>query len=307
MKISKKIIISGISLALVLTIGLYNIRALKDSFITSPLAEIYVKYLRDGVDIDADHLVAKMHNGMSIIVNKYDRCVCWFIRIVGYWDSSETKALGNIIKKDFNVVEVGSNFGVHTLYMADLVGEHGKVYAFEANPNVSKYLKQSVSLNKLEDRVQVFEMAASNQNYDGFMVYGVKNIGGGYILADTAETRDQCKTENCTPIQVKILDEVLKDKKIDVLKMDAEGSEFWVLEGAKTLLANPKLTLIMEWNTSHLRRNGVDVNNFIQLLQNEKFHVWSIGRKGKLTPVTYANLATDAVYDLVLSRNSAEF
>jgi len=299
----KKPILTLAIFTIVVGFGAINLSTIKNLFITSQAAEFYVRTFRDGALIDQDHLVAKLHNGMSIIVNKYDRCVCWFVRLVGYWDSSETKAIGHLIKKGATVVEVGSNFGAHTLYMGDLVGAHGKVFAFEANPNVSKYLKQSVTMNKLDDRVQVFDMALSNKAYNGFMSYGVDNIGGGFILPESAETTAKCQDNSCTPIQVGVLDEVLRDQKVDVLKMDVEGAEFWVLEGAKHVLANPDLTLIMEWSTDHLRRNKVDIKAFVDLLKHDNFQVWAITRNGKLQPIDYASLESNASLDLVFSRN----
>jgi len=119
--------------------------------------------------------------------------------------------------------------------------------------------------------------------------------------------RAECANGSCTPIHVGILDEVLPNQKIDMLKMDAEGSEFWIMEGAKLLLANPELILMMEWDTRHLTRNGVEVKNFITLLQESGFHAWSVAKGGKLKPVTYASLEKDATFDLVLSRNPEAF
>jgi FkbM family methyltransferase len=46
---------------------------------------------------------------------------------------------------------LGANLGVFTLRFAQLVGQKGKVYAFEANPTIFKLLESSVLLNKFKN------------------------------------------------------------------------------------------------------------------------------------------------------------
>jgi FkbM family methyltransferase len=280
---------------------------LKTFIASGPIGTAYVKYWRDGKDFDADHLITTLDNGMKIIVNKHDNAVCLSIRTTGHWDHAEKKVIDKLIKPGFNVVEVGANFGALTLQMAGLVGEHGNIYAFEANPNVSKYLKQSVSMNHLDDRIHVFEMAASNKDYAGFMVYGEANIGGGFILPDSHTAQEQCKHMHCVPIKVKTLDEVMAQKKVDVLKIDAEGAEYWILEGATKLLANHNIMLILEWSNDMSIRNHIDPKAFIDLLQKNNFFVAVITNDGKLQEISYADLLSGASKDIVLARDLHQF
>ena len=285
-------------------LAFFNVGKLKNCFIASPLAKIYVETFRDGSLVDENHLVTHLDNGMKIIVNKHDACVCWFVRLTGHWDSNEKEVLRKIVKKDFRVVEVGANFGVNTLFMADLVGKNGKVYAFEANPNISKYLIQSVGMNALNDRITVFEMAASNEAYKGWMVYASLNLGGGYILPKGHKCQ---KNDLCAPIEVNKLDNVITGEPIDLLKIDAEGAELWILEGAKKLLAQPDILLMMEHCPSHLKRNNIEVDHLLSLLKQSGFaFVYSIGKKGALTPLAFEDLRADQNYDIVLAKHSLQ-
>jgi FkbM family methyltransferase len=279
---------------------------LKDGIINSSVGLLAAK-IRDGKSIDADHVVTRLDNGMEIIVNKHDRCVCYFIRLTGHWDSAETTALKKIIQPGFKIVEVGSNFGVHTLRMAELVGNSGHIDAFEANPHVSKYLKQSVALNHLDSRVTVFESAVSNTAYTGFMIYGLSNIGGGYILPNNKTSRLICQTSTCTPIQVNTLDSLLGHTEVNLLKIDAEGAEYWILEGAKKLLQNnPDLLLMLEWSASHIRRNQIKISDFVELLKQNQFnYIYKIASGGHLEEISYKTLwvfdyGTDI--DIILSK-----
>lgn len=279
-----------------------NMTFIKDTFIRSPLAKAYI-YFRDGKKVDQDHVITTLDDGTPIIVNIHDRCVCWFTRLMGYWDNIETKALGRIIKPNFTIIEVGSNFGVHTLRMAKLVGENGKIFAFEANPNVSKYLKETIKMNNLQNRVHVYANAVADVAYEGFMVYGLKNIGGGHIIHDNEEAAQICKISECTPIKTVVLDHLFPDEKIDMLKIDAEGAEPWIIKGAKNLIKrNPNIILMMEWAPDQWERNHLSQHEFINILIENGFKFWGLSRDNILEPLTVQQISQVVTRDIVASR-----
>lgn len=284
----------------VFSIKIIGLSSIKYSFIRSNLAKIYVKYIRDGKNFDSDHVITHLDNGMPIIVNKNDQCVCWFIRLTGHWDSNEKKILEKIIKKEFNIVEVGANFGVHTLMMAKLVGEKGKIYAFEANPTVSKYLKESIKLNNLSNNITLFEKAAGDVPGESFLEYGIQNIGGGHIV--TSKSPSTIKTE------IVRLDDVVEEQRIDLLKIDAEGYEFNILKGAKELITRniDHIILMMEFVPSHLKNQKTDPELVIQFLKSHKFSLWRVGKKNLgeplLVPISYDELTNLIEADIVASR-----
>ncbi len=297
------ILVLGLGAGLVYK-NLYSVKdfivaELKESFLT----EAYIHYLRDGPSVDSDHVISTLDNGMKIVVNKYDKCVCWFIRLTGHWDSNETAAIRYLVKPGFSIIEVGANFGVHTLTMAGLVGPEGDIDAFEANPYVSNYLKQSVALNKLESIITVHEQAAGDTTGAAHLIFGGKNIGGGHLVSDASEST--IKTS------IVRLDDVFahRQKKIDILKIDAEGSEAKIIQGAHHLIqANPKMIIMMEWFKSALVDQGSSPEGLLDMLKKEQFKAWKIGkRKGDkptFIPMTFDEILETAYGDFVFSRNN---
>jgi FkbM family methyltransferase len=280
-----------------LRIGLSGI---KDFFIRSTLADLYVKYVRDGDNFDADHVITHLDNGMRIIVNKHDRCVCWFTRLTGHLDSNETRVLEKIIQKDFRIIEVGANFGVHTLRMAELVGKNGKVYAFEANPSVSKYLKASVGLNQLDGVITVFEKAAGNKPGEAFLDFGIANIGGGHIVSDGST--QSVRTE------IVRLDDAIEQDHVDLLKIDAEGYELKIIQGAKDIIDRnvDHIILMLEFVPSHLKRQGTSPKELLQFLKDKGFSLWRVGKKNLNEPILVSTsmeeLLNMSETDIVASR-----
>jgi FkbM family methyltransferase len=282
-------------------------RQIKDLILATSLPEIYCQYFRDLREHDADHVVSKLENGMQIIINKHDRCVCRFIRVTGHWDANELKVLNKIVRPGFKVIEVGGNFGCYTLTMAGLVGTTGKVHSFEANPRVSKYLEESVKLNNLQNIITIHHKAASNKHYNGMMVYGLANIGGGYILDNTEAAKKVCENNDCVPIEAVTLDSMFENEKIDLLKIDAEGAEPWIIEGAEKMLKNnPNIILMMEWIASHMQRNGVDVKKFAAKLMEHNFKFWAVKPGGSLQKITEEDLFSGQALDIIACAHDIE-
>ncbi len=64
----------------------------------------------------------------------------------------------NLDTGDFGV-DIGANFGMHTLIMANQVGQIGKVFAFEPIPANLKLLRRNIKLNHFDQRVTVVASA----------------------------------------------------------------------------------------------------------------------------------------------------
>ena len=172
--------------------------------------------------------------------------------------------------------------------------------AFEANPSVSKYLKQSVEMNGLLSVVNVFDKGAGDTPGEAYVNFGVKNIGGGSIVNQPGD--GTLKTE------IVRLDDVISDKKVDLIKIDVEGYEFKVLKGAQTLLEYNKedLILMMEWIPGHLNNKGTDPEVFVDFLKKRGGKVWRVGKikddEPPLVAITWEALLKTEAMDIVISK-----
>lgn len=282
----------------IITLNFFSIDELKLYISHSPFAKLYV-YLRDGKDYDQDHVLTKLDNGMHIVVNKYDRCVCWSIRLTGHWDSNETRVLKQIVKNGFHVIEVGSNFGAHTLRMSELVGEKGKIFAFEANPNVSKYLKKSIEINHLTN-ILLFEKAAGDAPGDANLIFSLLNIGDGHLVHENKSGAVKTKI-------VKLDDSILEPH-IDLLKIDAEGYEYKIFNGAKNIIEKNAnhIILMFEWVHAHLKKQHTSPESIIDFLKHHNFKLWRVGIRSKGEPIlisiSYDELLSLPVGDILASK-----
>ncbi len=113
---------------------------------------------------------------------------------------------------------------------SELVGETGKVFAFEPLPSNIVYLKKHIKINKLAN-VSVVKAAVSDKNGSAFM-----EINKGYSIGRICDNGD-------LKIRTVALDDCVRKGKLpapNVLKIDAEGAELSVLKGADSILKKNK-------------------------------------------------------------------
>lgn len=278
----------------------------RNYFINTIVGDAYIFLFRNEEPFDSYNIITELADSKKkIIVNKQDKVVCRSIRLTGRWESKVTKILKQIIKPGDVILEIGANYGYYTLNFAHWLKGQGKVISYEANPKVFKILEQSVKLNHGEDTIQLIPLAASNHEFEAYLNYNNDNIGGGYVVTPGSSEFEHCKTSpNCVPVKSGIVDDNLKNiDHIDLLKIDAEGSEIPALMGASKLIdRSPNLVIVMEWYPSMLEKFG-NANDFLIFLTSKGFKFWNINSKsGHVEPISSQELANHPYLELILSR-----
>lgn len=126
------------------------------------------------------------------------------------------------------VVDVGASIRLYTIAFARRLGPQGRVVAFEADPDSAEALTRTVEINGVESRVTVYKQAVGD--ISGALLF---MQGCGYesrvALADDTES---------VQVPVVKLDDVFKNRPVDILKVDVEGYELHALRGATGLLSD---------------------------------------------------------------------
>lgn len=248
--------------------------------------------------ISADMGIARLTDGHFVYVDPLDEAVGAHLIARGYWESWIHKAVCDLIRPGDHIVEVGANFGVYTLAMARLVGEEGSLISFEANPDLAALVERSIKFNGYAGRARVVAKAAADA--PGELSFGLsrRNAGGGTLSTDPRGLGSDARL--ITVPAARLDDEV--DRKVRVIRMDAEGSEPLILRGARRLLKRRDIVVIMEWDIIQMG-SRTNVPDYVAWLAGMGFRFWKIQYDSTLVEVLTDEMASLGPCDVVMSRN----
>lgn len=169
------------------------------------------------------------------------------------------------------MVDVGANFGYHAILWASQRVD-SSVVAIEASPRNRIALEGNLRANHLVPRVTILPVAAGRAS--GTMPFN---------LGPEAQTGWGGLAKGMSPgsidVTVQRLDDVLsRSMAIRFLKIDTEGADTWVLEGAGGLLASGCIEeIILEVNPPRMKELGIEPGRAREILQDCGYVIRAIG------------------------------
>ena len=153
------------------------------------------------------------------------------------------------------VVDVGANIGFFTLISAVTVGESGKVYAIEAHPRTFKFLEGNIAANKFR-QVCAWHVALGDKAGTAHFS-NRKHDDRNSIVGD----------ENGIAVPMARLDELeIAEGSIALLKVDVEGYEKFVFEGAQGILPRVNCVYFESWDKWH-EQQGYSCGDVLAILR----------------------------------------
>ena len=148
------------------------------------------------------------------------------------------------IKHDYNVLDLGAHIGFYTVFMANLVGSRGKVYAFEPSPENFTLLRKNSKEVKHQNVTIENKGVADKTKKEKFYLYGslTNSLGVGLY--------DDINNASAVEVDIVSLDDYFQsyDGSIDFIKMDIEGAEKLALDGMINVITkNPQLKILTEF------------------------------------------------------------
>lgn len=197
--------------------------------------------LPDVLPLDDINCLVKARHGW-FLANRYDHYLGSALIRYGECCEVEHEFLASLLRPGDGVVEVGANIGVHTVGLARTVGAAGRVVAVEAQPAIFRVLCANLALNALFN-VTPHACGCSDRR-DTLIAPAVDygsaaphNSGGVSLAADGAGI----------PVPVSPLDELVDELPgFRLLKIDVEGMEREVLQGARRLIGEYRPLLYVE-------------------------------------------------------------
>ncbi|MEM0118113.1 MAG: FkbM family methyltransferase [Conexivisphaerales archaeon] len=186
------------------------------------------------------------------------------------YEKETVRILSDIAKGRSVFVDVGANSGFYSLLASKIMGEAAKIYSFEPWPNSYARLLNNVRLNGFRN-IFTYRTALGDREESRVMY--------SYPLSDGQNSLVKIPNARAHEIvQVKRLDDVLPDAKVDVIKIDVEGFELNVLKGATNILKrNHQIVCIMEFSMGLQRLNKIYPHEIFNFLKTLGFRFFWIG------------------------------
>lgn len=214
------------------------------------------------------------------------------------WDEIEADYLAVMVDPKRAAVDVGANVGKYAHKLSALAM---KVYALEPDPGLARKIGRALAAN-----VSVHAVAASVQSGSAelhFPIIGGKPAGALASVEQDVAAHDGHATGAITVPLVR-LDAFVTDP-VGFIKIDVEGHELAVLEGAVGLLQRDKPTILIEAEERHKPGAVEHVRAFLEPLGYRGFFI----RQGALVGVDQfsTDLQNPAALDLSLTRKKMDY
>ena len=177
------------------------------------------------------------------------------------WEPHIAAAIAALVKPGDVFVDAGGNVVVHALLGGRLVGAKGRVHTFEAHPLNVRALRRSVKLNDLSERIQVHPVAVGatpsrvcmpKPNLDQRFSETKRGDVAQMEYSVSAQIAGGCGPRE-TEVPLVPLDDY-KFPRVDLIKMDVQGSEQELLKGAETTILVHQPVIIFEIEDALLRK-----------------------------------------------------
>ncbi len=214
-------------------------------------------------------LVPKLHSfGSTSIYIKRD-----------YYEP-ELLAVRRLIEPGTTVLDIGGSFGIFALFMAEFVGEQGRVHSFERGSFSFGQLTQNVAFNPQGKRI-VLHNAAATDVPDTLRLYHLGdspvNFSVGGVDGVTVEEVPAVRVDEAVPVE--------KAGRVSFIKIDVEGYEIAALEGARAVIEAHRPAIMFEVAHSALARLGQTPGDVYEYLAGYGYEFYEFGAGGQFVRV----------------------
>lgn len=182
-------------------------------------------------------------------------------------ERGEKEFLESIAEEGMTAVDVGGNYGFAACAISRAIGERGRLYCFEPVPEHREILEDNIRANGLAN-VEVVPAAVGRE------------VGRADLYIDGGATSIVPKDDKKTvAADVVCLDDFFRERgipRLDLLSMDCEGSELFVLQGASGLLTANRVRVFAEMHNDFLKALGLSVRDVVGFLEGLGYEVSSV-------------------------------
>lgn len=207
----------------------------------------------------------------NVMFPEYDTVIYNTVKNNGIWEPKEFFWLFDNVKEGQTCINVGANIGYFSTVMSKLVKETGKVYAIEANPQFENYIKHNAKLSEF-DNIEIIMSAAGDFLGHIDLFISSDNSGDNRVF-DPNIIKNQFEQEvvnvkNKIKVKINTVDNLVVDKKVDIILIDCQGWDHYIIRGMKNIIKNSKPKILTEFVPKWINELKENPLNILQEYEN---------------------------------------
>lgn len=193
----------------------------------------------------------------------------------GFSDSI-SRAIRKLVREGMTIFDIGANIGIYALQLARLTGPAGRVIAIEPIGWAVDKLRRTLELNNLTN-VTVEKLALSNRSVENQDVEFYASWP--YDLSSNRDPVHGTGQKIKDKVDFITLDDYVRRegiKKIDLIKLDVDGYEYRIIQGAADSLKRLRPLMIVELCRGTLEEAGYNVEGVVDLLLSLDYSIFTL-------------------------------
>ena len=225
----------------------------------------------------------------NFIVDSRDTIIPRFILRDGCWEPRVVEYFRKYAHSGTCAIDIGANFGHHSVVLSQCVGNDGVVLSIEAQPAMHRLLTANAAINRCDNIVPLNMIAdecdrelriptlSKEANFGAFSLPQVGSKVGVSIKAMTADS---------------IYRTFGGDRPVSFVKIDVQSYEAFVMRGLKAIISKFKPAVLVEINPEGIQRRGGDFKEIYDLLLSNNYKIENLGDfpvDARSAPIDLAN------------------
>jgi len=194
------------------------------------------------------------------------------------YEKENLKIIDEYIQEGMVVVDVGAHIGLLSAVIAKKLKASGNVYSFEPTPSTFLVLRNTIKINGLENSIRPVQAALSNKSGKTIFYISNNTVDNSNSLVNN---RRSDRKEEAVDVVLYSLDDFLKQenvRRLDFIKIDAEGAELQVLRGAQQSIANYHPLIILAIHPQSIKNFGDSLEEIWDFIHSNKYNAHLEGR-----------------------------
>jgi FkbM family methyltransferase len=205
----------------------------------------------------------------------------------GAFEWEEREWLAGVLKPGDVFYDIGANIGYFSLLASEWCGSNGKVISFEPVSKTFNRLKKNIQENPGLNNIRFFQVAASDLEEEREIYISLNGKDAWNSLAGNAVAKQEATTEKIKTIPVDRIREKENLPAPTIMKIDVEGWEVHVLQGAMETLRISRPKLLIEFTRENLHTAGTSGAQLAETIHSLNYTLYSYNaRHRKLIEVT---------------------